>query len=70
MDLTRKNPTKYGKYESEAVIILTVAIIAILITAPTGAILVRLLGPIMLKSSKHPTKQDGVDIEEQATLKS
>uniref|UniRef100_A0A914P4Y3 Cation/H+ exchanger domain-containing protein n=1 Tax=Panagrolaimus davidi TaxID=227884 RepID=A0A914P4Y3_9BILA len=70
MDLTQKNPTKYGKFESEAAIILTVAIIAILITAPTGAILVRLLGPIMLKSSKHPTKQDGVDIEEQATLKS
>uniref|UniRef100_A0AC34GZ28 Cation/H+ exchanger domain-containing protein n=1 Tax=Panagrolaimus sp. ES5 TaxID=591445 RepID=A0AC34GZ28_9BILA len=53
MDLIRENPTKYEKYETEGKIILTATILSILITAPAGAILIRLLGPLMLKKSNE-----------------
>uniref|UniRef100_A0AC34F5E3 Cation/H+ exchanger domain-containing protein n=1 Tax=Panagrolaimus sp. ES5 TaxID=591445 RepID=A0AC34F5E3_9BILA len=59
MDLVQRNPAKFGRFKSEATIILTVTILSILITAPVGAILIRLLGPLMLQKSK--TKQSDVN---------
>uniref|UniRef100_A0A914QBH5 Cation/H+ exchanger domain-containing protein n=1 Tax=Panagrolaimus davidi TaxID=227884 RepID=A0A914QBH5_9BILA len=53
LDLVRTNPTKFGKYKSEATLILTVSVLSILITAPAGALLIRLLGPLMLRKSKN-----------------
>lgn len=58
LDLVHTNPIKYGKYESEATLILTVTVLSILITAPAGAILIRLLGPLMLRKSKNQQQFD------------
>uniref|UniRef100_A0A914QKB6 Cation/H+ exchanger domain-containing protein n=1 Tax=Panagrolaimus davidi TaxID=227884 RepID=A0A914QKB6_9BILA len=64
LDMTRTNPSKFGIYQSEGIIILTVSIISILMTAPAGAILIRLLGPILLTKSRDPPKDDPIELEE------
>uniref|UniRef100_A0AC34GXL1 Cation/H+ exchanger domain-containing protein n=1 Tax=Panagrolaimus sp. ES5 TaxID=591445 RepID=A0AC34GXL1_9BILA len=69
MDMVRTNPTKFGKYKSEATIILTVTILSILITAPAGAILIRLLGPLMLRKSKKEPFNDNENSVELADKK-
>ncbi|KAE9548239.1 hypothetical protein FO519_008547 [Halicephalobus sp. NKZ332] len=64
LDLTRSHPDKFLDFQPEAITILTVAIVAILVTAPLGAVLIRFSAPILLKKGKLGEEEDsGVDLK-------
>ncbi|KAI1697901.1 sodium/hydrogen exchanger family domain-containing protein [Ditylenchus destructor] len=50
LDLVDSDPTQY-QFREEATVILTVAVLSILLTAPIGALLIRVMAPVLIKRS-------------------
>ncbi|KAI1704333.1 sodium/hydrogen exchanger family domain-containing protein [Ditylenchus destructor] len=48
LDLVDSDPKQY-RFREEATVILTVAVLSILLTAPIGALLIRILAPLLIK---------------------
>lgn len=62
LDLARSRNEPNPKLVEEGIVILTIAVLSILITAPAGAFLIRILTPVLLtkEEEKRPSERSGV----------